>query len=101
MTLEIEVLQRLAPAPCSDTVRNAIERACQEQNIRPLTLPSGAGHDGMQLTDLCPIGMIFVRSKNGISHNPDEWSTREDCTAGAETLYRTILELAQAKPPRS
>jgi allantoate deiminase len=92
--LEIETLQRLAPAPCSELVRGAAERACERVGIRPHALPSGAGHDGMQLTDLCPMGMIFVRSKSGVSHNPDEWSTKEDCAAGASVLYRTVLDLA-------
>jgi allantoate deiminase len=92
--LELETLQRLSPAPCSDLVRNAAESACERLGIRPRALPSGAGHDGMQLTDLCPMGMIFVRSKNGISHNPDEWSSKEDCAAGAEVLYHAVLDLA-------
>jgi allantoate deiminase len=92
--LEVETLQRLAPAPCSDLVRGAAERVCRRLGIRVHALPSGAGHDGMQLADLCPMGMIFVRSKDGISHNPDEWSSREDCAAGAEVLYHTVLDLA-------
>ena len=92
--LEIEALQRLPPAPCSDLVNGAVKSACERLGIRPHALPSGAGHDGMQLTDLCPMGMIFVRSKNGISHNPDEWSSKEDCAVGADVLYWTVLDLA-------
>lgn len=92
--LETETLQRLAPTPCSELVRGAVERACGRLGIRPHALPSGAGHDGMQLTDLCPMGMIFVRSKNGVSHSPDEWSSKEDCTAGANILYWTVFDLA-------
>ena len=92
--LEVETLQRLAPAPCSDLVRDAAERACRRLGIRVHALPSGAGHDAMQLADLCPMGMIFVRSREGISHNPDEWSSREDCAAGAEVLFHTVLDLA-------
>jgi allantoate deiminase len=92
--LEVETLQRLAPAPCSDLVRGAAERACRRLGIRVLALPSGAGHDGMQLANLCPMGMIFVRSRDGVSHNPNEWSSREDCAAGAEVLFRTVLDLA-------
>jgi allantoate deiminase len=48
----------------------------------------------MHLTELCPIGMIFVRSEGGISHNPAEYSSKEDCAAGAAVLYRTLLGLA-------
>jgi allantoate deiminase len=92
--LEVETLQRLAPAPCSDLVRGAAERACRRLGIRVHALPSGAGHDGMQLADLCPMGMIFVRSRGGVSHNPNEWSSKEDCAAGAEVLFHTVLDLA-------
>jgi allantoate deiminase len=91
---EVETMQRLAPAPCSELVREANKGACERLGISPFALPSGAGHDGMQLTDLCPMGMIFVRSKNGVSHNPDEWSSQEDCATGADVLYWTVLDLA-------
>jgi allantoate deiminase len=53
----------------------------------------------MQLVRLCPMGMIFIRSRDGISHNPDEWSTEEDCEIGANVLYDTVLDLAGGKDP--
>ena len=92
--LETQTLQSLPPVLCSDLVRGAAREACDALGFEPFELASGAGHDGMHLADLCPIGMIFVRSKNGLSHNPDEYSSREDCTAGAEVLYLTLLRLA-------
>jgi len=42
--------------------------------------------------------MIFVRSKDGISHNPKEWSSPEDCADGVNVLYHTLLELAITAP---
>jgi len=92
--MDTETLQRLAPAPCSELVKSAVKRACERVGIRAHALPSGAGHDGMQLTELCPMGMIFVRSKAGVSHSPDEWSTKEDCASGSNVLYWTVLNLA-------
>jgi allantoate deiminase len=92
--METKRLQRMAPAPCSATVRSAVERACREIGVRPFALASGAAHDSMQLVELCPMGMIFIRSRDGVSHSPDEWSSREDCEAGAEVLYRAVLDLA-------
>jgi len=91
---ETEVLQRMVPASCSETVRGAARTACEKLGIRPYALASGAAHDGMQLVELCPMGMIFIRSKNGVSHSPDEWSSKGDCTAGANVLYHTVLQLA-------
>ena len=93
--LEFEELQRLPPAPCSEEIRATIAAACEREGIRPFSLPSGAGHDGMHVAGLCPMGMIFVRSRDGISHNPKEWSSREDCEAGCNVLYLTVLDLAK------
>ena len=92
--LKTKTIQRLPPAPCSALVRVATREACEELGLEPFELASGAGHDGMHLTELCPIGMIFVRSKNGLSHNPAEYSSKQDCATGVEVLYRTLLELA-------
>ena len=95
--LEFGELQRLPPAPCSEEIRASIAAACEGEGIRPFSLPSGAGHDGMHVAELCPMGMIFVRSRDGISHNPKEWSSREDCEAGCKVLYSTVLDLAIRK----
>ena len=92
--LEFEELQRLPPAPCSEEIRESVAAACEREGIRPYPLPSGAGHDGMHVAELCPMGMIFVRSRDGISHNPKEWSSQEDCEAGCNVLYLTVLDLA-------
>ena len=46
---------------------------------KPRLLPSGAGHDTMIMGQLCPAGMLFVRCKGGVSHNPLESITTEDC----------------------
>jgi allantoate deiminase len=91
---ETEVLQRMTPVSCSETVRGTIQAACEGLGLGTRNLASGAAHDGMQLAGLCPVGMIFVRSREGVSHSPDEWSSKKDCTAGADVLYHTALDLA-------
>ncbi len=91
--LNVQTLQRVAPAPCAELVQDAAKAACEECGLEPYFLASGAGHDGMQLKDLCPIGMLFVRSKGGISHNPAEWSSKEDCTHATDVLCHTVLNL--------
>lgn len=92
-----EQLQDMPPVLCSDEVKRAAEAACQKLGYPPFWLPSGAAHDGVQLAPICPIGMIFVRSQDGVSHSPAEWSTKEDCAAGAEVLYHTVWQLAQGE----
>lgn len=91
---KIEIYSRGVSKLCSEEVQAAIRRSCDAAGVRAIALPSGAGHDSGAFYDFCPMGMIFVRSRDGISHNPAEWSSPEDCAAGAEVLYRTLLQLA-------
>ena len=93
----VERLQEMPPVLCSELVQNAAKEACKQLGFDVFSLPSGAAHDGVQLVDLCPIGMIFVRSKDGVSHNPEEWSSKEDCAAGANVLYHTVMRLAMGE----
>jgi len=56
-------------------------------------MASGAGHDAQSMARLCPVGMIFVPSRDGISHSPEEFSRPENVACGCEALYRTLLRL--------
>lgn len=94
LQLQVDYLQRVSPAPCSEAIIDKILESCRELGLKEFLLPSGAGHDAMQVIQLCPIGMIFVRSKNGVSHHPAEWSDQEDCAAGANVLFHSVLKLA-------
>jgi allantoate deiminase len=53
-------------------------------------LPSGAGHDTMIMGQLCPAGMLFLRCKGGVSHNPLESITSEDCEIGLAALMAFV-----------
>jgi allantoate deiminase len=53
-------------------------------------LPSGAGHDTMIMGTLCPAGMLFMRCKGGVSHNPLESITTEDCEIGLAALMAFV-----------
>jgi len=56
-------------------------------------LPSGAGHDAQMMARLCPTGMVFVPSRDGISHNPAEYTEPDDLVAGADVLLGSMLAL--------
>lgn len=93
--VQIDLLQRVAPTPCSPDIQQLIAAAADRAGASETpSLISGAGHDGMQFAARWPVGMIFVRSRQGISHSPEEWSSPEDCGIGAEVLYDTLLQLA-------
>ena len=82
-----------AAAPCAPHLRQALEAAVRAQGIRPLSLPSGAGHDGLAMIALCPIAMLFVRCAGGISHNPAESITVEDADAAVRVLTAFLRHL--------
>ena len=81
------------PALTSNTIKDAIEKESNELGYTSLRMPSGAGHDTQDMDLLGPIGMIFIPSKGGISHSPEEFSTFEQMAEGTNVLLNTILSL--------
>jgi N-carbamoyl-L-amino-acid hydrolase len=82
------------PALTDPSLQDVIEKVAKQAGLSTLRMPSGAGHDAQVLGGYgIPIGMIFVPSKEGISHSPKEWTDWDDCARGVEVLYRTIMEL--------
>jgi allantoate deiminase len=77
---------------CDPGVMAGLTRAVESLGVPPRFLPSGAGHDTMVMGGLCPGGMLFVRCKGGISHNPLESITLEDCTFGLAALSRFVRD---------
>ena len=75
---------------CDAHLQQQFAAAVEAEGLRVHRLPSGAGHDGMALIDIAPIGMLFVRCKAGISHNPAEAVDVADVDAGARVLLRFI-----------
>ena len=55
-----------------------------------MELPSGAGHDSMNIGLELPVAMIFARSKARISHNPAEWTSLDDCVLTVHVLKKFI-----------
>src|SRR3546814_18071414 len=79
----MERLYEEPAAACHPGLMEQLDRAIARQGLRPLRLPSGAGHDAMALAALCPIPMLFVRCGGGISHNPLESIPAEDAETAA------------------
>jgi allantoate deiminase len=90
IAFQIEELQSLGVAACAPWLTTQLERAVKGEGIAVRRLPSGAGHDGMALKGLADICMLFVRCKDGISHNPAESISEADAGAGARVLARFI-----------
>jgi N-carbamoyl-L-amino-acid hydrolase len=86
-------LDDVLPARTDPAFQRAIGEAARSLGLATVDLPSGAVQDAQQLAKITPIGMIFVPSREGISHSPREFSSWQDIANGAEVLYRTILLL--------
>jgi len=74
-----------------------IMAAGEAEGYRTARLPSGAGHDGQSFAPYVPTGMIFIPSRGGLSHCPQEYSKPEWILAGAQTLLQTLLRLSAAE----
>lgn len=96
LKFEYESLGRCEVAPMSEQVQAAFRAAAESLALTHTTLHSGAGHDGQSLAGITPVGMIFIPSRDGISHSPLEYSDWQDCVNGANVLLRAALSLAQA-----
>jgi len=92
-TIELKASRHNPPASADTRVQDVIARAAAGRGLSTLRMPSGAGHDAQMMARLCPMGMIFVPSVNGISHSPRELTTWDDCTRGAEVLLDTVLAI--------
>ncbi|MCL7747716.1 Zn-dependent hydrolase [Halalkalibacter alkaliphilus] len=92
---EIDMKKAVDPAICSESIVDMLEESCAEMNIPTMKLPCGAGHDSLMMTKVTDMGMIFVRSKDGISHNPKEWTDEEDCAIGTQVLLQALIKLAK------
>lgn len=86
-------LARFEPVIFDDSVIDLVESIAKEQNNSVQRMPSGAGHDAQMLARVCPAGMIFVPSVEGISHNAAEFTDEADLNAGANILLHTMLAL--------
>ncbi|MDU8943196.1 M20 family metallo-hydrolase [Ovoidimarina sediminis] len=82
-------------AACAPILTRAFEDAMADCGIAPLTIPSGATHDASAMADLCPIAMLFVRCRGGISHRPDEHASAGDMGVAIDVLVRAIERLGQ------
>jgi allantoate deiminase len=82
------------PVPIQKQMQELQAESLLKNQIQPVYIPSGAGHDAMVLGEHLPIAMFFVRSKDGISHHPDEWSSLNDCVMGVHVL-KDFLEKLQ------
>jgi allantoate deiminase len=88
--LSITQTRDVATTPCDMSLQEGIADAIRAVGGEPLRLASGAGHDGTAMAKLCPIAMMFVRCRGGVSHNPAEYASPSDMGLAIAALIRFI-----------
>ena len=76
------------------SVRDALRDKAQARQFATRDMMAAAGHDSVLIAPVCPSAMLFIPSVGGITHNPREYSTKEQVAQGAQVLLDAVLELA-------
>jgi allantoate deiminase len=94
--LMVDVVQRAEaePVALSRSIIDLLDAKAREKNAEPYKMISGAGHDTAPLAELTEAGMIFVPSRDGLSHCPQEYSRIEDIALACEILLAAVVDLA-------
>jgi allantoate deiminase len=89
-------VQQTAAVHCDKTLTRIFSKCVARRGLEVLKLPSGAGHDAAALSVICPVAMLFVLCKGGISHNPAESVKTADVRVAVEALSDFIMQLAKS-----
>ncbi|MFJ8234221.1 Zn-dependent hydrolase [Ureibacillus sp. NPDC094379] len=81
------------PNDLDKQLQEQIENVCNQNQIPFRYMMSGANHDCKSMASIVPSALIFIPSKDGISHHPDEFSSWEDIELGAQVYLETVLQL--------
>jgi N-carbamoyl-L-amino-acid hydrolase len=89
------------PVHFSPDLIDCVGVAVETAGFSSRDMVSGAGHDAVYVARVAPTTMIFVPSRGGISHNEAEWTSQEQCAAGAQVLLTAVLEYDRRLGKRS
>ncbi|MEC0304616.1 Zn-dependent hydrolase [Terribacillus saccharophilus] len=87
----------IQPKALNENIRALLEDKSAESNVSYCSINSGAGHDAMIFSDFTDVGMLFIPSKAGLSHCPEEWSDSEHIAKAAEIFYEAAKELTEVE----
>lgn len=95
--LEVISQQIIAEEPVllSTEMIDVMQSICQKEQIPFKLMPSGAGHDAMNMVRLCPTAMIFIPSEKGLSHHPDEYTDLDDILIGIDLLEKMVIHYSK------
>ncbi len=94
VSIRTELLNADAPAVCDGNIVNVLAEIAEQEGFRSLRMVSRAYHDSLFLSRICPVGMLFIPCRGGVSHRPDEYASFEDIATGIQVLAKTLARLA-------
>jgi N-carbamoyl-L-amino-acid hydrolase len=94
VAIDVNPYATFGPIAFDPTLGDLLRRSAHARQLTTRDMIAAAGHDSVLIAPLCPSAMLFVPSVGGITHNPREFSTREQLAAGAQVLLDAVLELA-------
>ncbi|WP_245427447.1 allantoate amidohydrolase [Pleomorphomonas carboxyditropha] len=94
VSVTMEKFYESPTTPCAPRLQEAFAEAARDLGLAERRLASGAGHDGHALHHLTDVGMLFVRCRGGISHNPAEFAAIDDMGLAVEALIKAVERLA-------
>ncbi len=83
------------PVLLSSEMNEILINLCKEKDYSCQLMPSGAGHDAMNMARLGPVGLIFIPSVDGLSHHPEEYTDMDDILIGIDVLEEAVLHYAK------
>lgn len=91
LTFAAEQFYGIQATACDSQLQQKLAQSVEALQGEAMLLPSGAGHDAIAIAERWPVGMLFVRCKDGISHHPDESVTAEDVAYATQAYIDTVL----------
>ncbi len=95
LSVDVEQQIFISPVPLSAQMHERLQFHANKLGLKSRTMVSGAGHDAMVMADFAPTGLVFVPSRHGISHAPEEWTDYDQLAKGVDVLFLTLCELVE------
>lgn len=95
--VSVEQLLYIQPKEMNKDIVSLLKRKSSELDIPTCSINSGAGHDAMVFSDFTNVGMLFIPSKDGLSHCPEEWSDSRHIANAVQVLYEAAKKLTEAE----
>ncbi|RJE81430.1 Zn-dependent hydrolase [Paracoccus sp. JM45] len=96
LTGDVEEMLYAKPTMLSPDLHRCLTTNARALGLKYRTMVSGAGHDAMIISAVMPTGLIFVPSRDGISHAPEEWTDYAQLARGIDVIFTTIRDMTGA-----